>query len=58
MDDSGVAVSKGLLVQRRSIGLCFDRSVDVHVSNLRKKLAKVGGENSFSVRGRGYQFVS
>ena len=36
----------------------YDRSIDVHVSNLRKKLASQGGENLIiSVRGVGYQFV-
>ncbi len=37
----------------------YDRSVDVHVSKIRKKLAVAGGENLIlSVRGIGYQFVS
>jgi len=36
----------------------YDRSIDVHVSNLRKKLAAQGGDNLIiSVRGVGYQFV-
>jgi len=36
----------------------YDRSIDVHVSNLRKKLAAHGGEDLIiSVRGVGYQFV-
>lgn len=36
----------------------YDRSVDVHVSKIRKKLAAEGGENLIvSVRGVGYQFV-
>lgn len=36
----------------------YDRSVDVHVSNLRKKLAALGGDNLIlSVRGVGYQFT-
>ena len=35
----------------------YDRSIDVHVSNLRKKLAALGGDNLIlSVRGVGYQF--
>lgn len=35
----------------------FDRSVDVHVSKIRKKLAAAGGEDLIvSVRGIGYQF--
>ncbi|MEH6582518.1 MAG: response regulator transcription factor [Halioglobus sp.] len=36
----------------------YDRSVDVHVSKIRKKLAAKGGENLIvSIRGVGYQFV-
>lgn len=36
----------------------YDRSIDVHVSKIRKKLAALGGENLIvSVRGVGYQFV-
>ena len=61
MDDSGVAVSKETLCLKalnRPLQ-AFDRSVDVHVSNLRKKLANAGGEKLIlSVRGRGYQFAS
>lgn len=61
MDDSGVAVSKETLCLKalnRPLQ-AFDRSVDVHVSNLRKKLAAGGGQNLIlSVRGRGYQFAS
>lgn len=34
----------------------FDRSIDVHVSHLRKKL--VCGERIRTIRGQGYQFVS
>jgi DNA-binding response OmpR family regulator len=35
----------------------YDRSIDVHVSKLRKKLAAAGGDNLIvSVRGSGYQF--
>ncbi|QFU75723.1 response regulator transcription factor [Halioglobus maricola] len=37
----------------------YDRSVDVHVSKIRKKLAEAGGDKLIlSVRGAGYQFVS
>jgi len=37
----------------------YDRSIDVHVSKIRKKLAQAGGENLIlSVRGIGYQFVT
>jgi len=61
MDDPGVAVSKETLCLKalnRPLQ-AFDRSVDVHVSNLRKKLANGGGEKLIlSVRGRGYQFAS
>jgi two-component system response regulator CpxR len=36
----------------------FDRSIDVHVSNLRKKLGDTGGhEHIRAVRGEGYVFV-
>jgi DNA-binding response OmpR family regulator len=36
----------------------YDRSVDVHISKLRKKLAASGGEKLIlSVRGSGYQFA-
>jgi len=36
----------------------YDRSVDVHISKLRKKLAAAGGDNLIvSVRGAGYQFA-
>jgi DNA-binding response OmpR family regulator len=35
----------------------YDRSIDVHVSKIRKKLARCGGEGLIvSVRGAGYQF--
>lgn len=37
----------------------YDRSIDVHVSKIRRKLAAQGGEELIvSVRGAGYQFVS
>ncbi len=36
----------------------FDRSVDVHISKIRRKLAEAGGDKLIlSVRGAGYQFV-
>ena len=36
----------------------YDRSIDVHVSKIRKKLAARGGDNLIvSVRGIGYQFA-
>lgn len=35
----------------------YDRSIDVHISKIRKKLAGLGGDNLIaSVRGSGYQF--
>ena len=35
----------------------YDRSIDVHVSKIRKKFAVLGGEELIiSVRGVGYQF--
>jgi len=39
--------------------VAFDRSLDVHVSNLRKKLGPLpdGGERIKTVRGVGYQYV-
>ncbi|MFV0478628.1 MAG: response regulator transcription factor [Parahaliea sp.] len=37
----------------------YDRSVDVHVSKLRRKLADLGGDQLIlSVRGAGYQFAA
>jgi DNA-binding response OmpR family regulator len=37
----------------------FDRVIDVHVSNLRKKLSRVhAGERIKAIRGSGYQFVA
>jgi DNA-binding response OmpR family regulator len=36
----------------------YDRSIDVHISKLRRKLAALGGNNLIiSVRGSGYQFT-
>ena len=36
----------------------YDRSIDVHISKVRKKLAAAGGDNLIlSVRGAGYQFT-
>jgi two-component system response regulator CpxR len=37
----------------------FDRSLDVHLSNLRRKLGPLpdGGERIKTVRGMGYQYV-
>jgi DNA-binding response OmpR family regulator len=38
----------------------FDRSIDVHISSLRKKLGrqKNGRERILTVRGVGYQYLS
>ena len=37
----------------------YDRSIDVHVSKIRRKLARQGGDELIvSVRGAGYQFVN
>lgn len=45
------AIAEGVLGRRLS---SFDRSVDVHVSNLRKKLDTTGAERIKTVRGAGY----
>jgi DNA-binding response OmpR family regulator len=56
---AGTVVGKDTLSQQalgRSLN-AHDRSIDVHVSKVRKKLAAAGGENLIvSVRGSGYQF--
>ncbi|MBE9538976.1 MAG: response regulator transcription factor [Proteobacteria bacterium] len=58
---AGEVVDKGSLNQRalgRALS-AYDRSIDVHISKLRKKLSGLGGEDLIlSVRGVGYQFVS
>ena len=49
------AISKQALGRALS---AYDRSVDVHVSKIRKKFTALGGDNLIiSVRGVGYQFV-
>jgi DNA-binding response OmpR family regulator len=57
---AGEVVDKDSISQQalgRSLS-AYDRSIDVHVSKIRKKLALVGAENLIlSVRGIGYQFV-
>ncbi|TGD74685.1 response regulator transcription factor [Mangrovimicrobium sediminis] len=57
---AGTVVDKDTL-SREGLGRplsAYDRSVDVHVSKIRRKLAEVGGDNLIlSVRGAGYQFV-
>lgn len=56
---AGTVVSKEVLSQNalgRALS-AYDRSIDVHVSKIRKKLAALGGDNLIvSVRGSGYQF--
>ncbi|NQX90302.1 MAG: response regulator transcription factor [Halioglobus sp.] len=56
---AGTVVSKDTLSQHalgRSL-TAYDRSVDVHVSKIRKKLSAAGGKDLIvSVRGSGYQF--
>ncbi|MEH6568181.1 MAG: response regulator transcription factor [Halioglobus sp.] len=57
---AGEVVDKESISQQalgRSLS-AYDRSIDVHVSKIRKKLSLLGGENLIlSVRGIGYQFV-
>jgi DNA-binding response OmpR family regulator len=57
--NAGTVVSKELLSKNalgRSLA-AYDRSIDVHISKIRKKLAALGGDNLIvSVRGSGYQF--
>ncbi len=59
MEKSGTVVSKDELSER-ALGRplsAYDRSVDVHISKIRKKLTELGGDNLIvSVRGSGYQF--
>jgi two-component system response regulator CpxR len=49
-------LSRAALYRKAS---AFDRSLDVHISNLRRKLgpAPTGGERIKTVRGVGYQYV-
>ncbi len=60
MQQAGTVVEKEALSQQalgRALS-AYDRSIDVHVSKIRKKLATGGGENLIiSVRGVGYQFT-
>jgi|TARA_B110000503_G_scaffold22889_2_gene35648 DNA-binding response OmpR family regulator len=57
--NAGTVVSKDLLSQNalgRALS-AYDRSIDVHISKIRRKLAALGGDNLIvSVRGSGYQF--
>ncbi len=58
---AGEVVEKGSLNQQalgRALS-AYDRSIDVHISKLRKKLSAWGGEDLIlSVRGVGYQFIN
>jgi DNA-binding response OmpR family regulator len=57
---AGQVVDKEVL-SREALGralTAYDRSIDVHVSKIRKKLAAAGGDNLIlSVRGIGYQLT-
>ena len=59
VNNAGTVVHKEVL-SRQALGRAlsaYDRSIDVHVSKIRKKLAALGGDNLIvSVRGSGYQF--
>ena len=60
LSHAGEVVDKDTLSQQalgRALA-AYDRSVDVHISKIRKKLAGCGGENLIvSIRGIGYQFA-
>lgn len=60
LQQAGKVVDKETL-SRQALGrplAAYDRSIDVHISKLRKKLAAQGGEGLIaSVRGVGYQFL-
>jgi two-component system response regulator CpxR len=58
MRSAGTVVSRDDLMQRlyQRPATPFDRSVDVHISHLRKKLEKAG-DPIRTVRGVGYQFA-
>jgi len=61
MEHAGEAVSKGLLMQS-ALGreyLPYDRSIDVHVANLRKKLHPSDAVDTpiKTIRGLGYQLI-
>ncbi|MBP6700117.1 MAG: response regulator transcription factor [Halioglobus sp.] len=60
LERAGTVVDKESLC-RQALGrklAAYDRSVDVHISKLRRKLAALGGANVIvSVRGSGYQFT-
>jgi len=61
LHEAGRAVGKADLLERalsRPLGR-FDRSLDMHVSNLRRKLGPLadGGERIKTIRGIGYQYL-
>lgn len=60
MANAGNVVTKAALSEQ-ALGrrlTAYDRSIDVHISKIRKKFAQVGSENPIvSVRGSGYQFT-
>lgn len=59
VSNAGTVVSKELLSEKalgRALS-AYDRSIDVHISKIRRKLAALGGHNLIvSVRGSGYQY--
>lgn len=59
MEAAGTVVSRDQLMQRlyQRDASPFDRSIDVHVSHLRKKLERAG-DCIRTVRGAGYQFAA
>ncbi len=60
MASAGQVVDKDVLSEQAlGRGLsAYDRSIDVHISKIRKKFAGVTGDNPIvSVRGQGYQFT-
>lgn len=61
MDQHGQIVSKDLLSEQvlgRKLS-AFDRSIDMHVSNIRRKLKSAGGQEKIkTIRGSGYLFLT
>jgi DNA-binding response OmpR family regulator len=61
LDRVGMVVSKEALndlALRRKL-TAYDRSVDVHISSIRKKIAAAGGDSSIkTIRGVGYQYLT
>jgi DNA-binding response OmpR family regulator len=57
--DAGHVLTREQLTETvlgRKVG-AFDRVIDVHVSNVRKKLGSESGQRIKAVRGSGYLFV-